>query len=78
MDKTNEIHIGKIIESIMREQGRTNKWLAERICVCPPAISKIYKKQSIDANQILLISQALNVDLFHYYSELLNLPNISK
>ena len=64
MDKPNEIHIGKIIESIMREQGRTNKWLAEHICVCPPAISKIYKKKSIDANQILLISQALNVDLF--------------
>ena len=78
MDKTNEIHIGKIIESIMREQGRTNKWLAERICVCPPAISKIYKKQSIDANQILLISQALNVDLFQYYSALLKQHNISE
>ncbi|MBR5958247.1 MAG: helix-turn-helix transcriptional regulator [Salinivirgaceae bacterium] len=78
MDRPNEIHIGKIIENIMREQGRTNKWLAERICVCPPAISKIYKKKSIDANQILLISQALNVDLFQYYSALLQQPNISK
>ncbi len=72
------IHIGKIIENTMREQGRTNKWLAERICVCPPAISKIYKKKSIDADQILLISRALSVDLFRYYSDLLHLSDISK
>lgn len=77
MDKQT-IHIGKLIEKTMKEQGRANKWLAEYICVCPPAITKLYKKKSIDTDQLMLISQALNVDFFQYYSSIVNIERFPK
>ena len=77
MDKQ-AIHIGKLIEMTMKEQGRANKWLAECICVCPPAITKLYKKKSIDTDRLMLISQALNVDFFQYYSDIIDIQKFPK
>lgn len=62
------IHIGSLIRGELRRQGHTNEWLAERIHVHPRTIQKIFCKQSIDTQQLFLISQALGVDFFRFYS----------
>lgn len=63
------IHIGSLIRDELRRQGHTNEWLAECIYVHPRTIQKIFCKQSIDTQQLFLISQALGADFFHFYSD---------
>lgn len=62
------IHIGSLIRDELRRQGHTNDWLAERIHVHPRTVQKIFCKQSIDTQQLFLISQALRADFFRFYS----------
>ena len=78
MDQSHDIHIGELIRQAMKAQGRKNYWLAEQIYVQPSAISKIYKRKSIDTEQLRLISQALGVDLFQHYSSNFNNSQKSK
>ena len=71
------IHIGSLIRSELRRQSHTNEWLAERIHVHPRTIQKIFCKQSIDTQQLFLISQVLGADFFHFYSaELFGAPDV--
>lgn len=63
------INIGEIIRKELRKQGHTNEWLADRICVHPRTVQKIFLKTSIDTQQLLKISEALDVDLFKLYSD---------
>ncbi|MBR2368980.1 MAG: XRE family transcriptional regulator [Paludibacteraceae bacterium] len=63
------IHIGSIIRDELRRQGKTNAWFAKEINVNTRTINKIFLKGVIDTHQLLLISQALGVDFFKYYSE---------
>ncbi|MBO6052057.1 MAG: XRE family transcriptional regulator [Bacteroidales bacterium] len=65
------VHIGSLILNELRRQGRTNRWLAERINVHPRTINKIFQKSVIDTQQLLHISYALGVDFFEVYSKLL-------
>ena len=65
------IHIGSIIRNELRKQGRTNGWLAKAINVNQRTINKIFLKPIIDTGQLLQISQAMGVDFFKFYSELL-------
>lgn len=65
------VHIGSFILNELRRQGRTNRWLAERINVHPRTINKIFQKSVIDTQQLLHISYALGVDFFEVYSKLL-------
>lgn len=70
------IHIGSLIRSELRRQGHTNEWLAERIHVHPRTVQKLFCKQTIDTQQLFLISQALWVDFFRFYSaELSDTPD---
>jgi plasmid maintenance system antidote protein VapI len=62
------IHIGSIIRDELRRQGKTNAWFANEINVNPRTVNKIFLKGVIDTHQLLLISQALGVDFFKYYS----------
>lgn len=64
--------IGQIIKQELRRQGRTNTWLAEQIHVNPRTINKIFLKNVIDTQQLLIISKALNYDFFSLYSDLLH------
>ena len=68
---TMQINIGELIRAELRRQGRTNEWLADSICVHQRTVQKIFLKQSIDTQQLFLISKALGVDFFALYSELL-------
>lgn len=63
------IHIGSIIRDELRRQGKTNAWFAKEINVNTRTVNKIFLKGVIDTHQLLLISQALGVDFFKYYSE---------
>lgn len=68
--KTN-IAIGQIIRDELRRQDKSNRWLAERINVNPRTVNKIFLKNTIDSQQLLLVSRALGVDFFQCYSEAL-------
>lgn len=71
-----QIFIGQIIREELRRQGHTNEWLAERINVHPRTVQKIFLKPTIDTQQLLAISQVLDVDFFQLYSSLLSTPQM--
>lgn len=64
-----EIEIGSMIREELRSQGKTNRWLAEAIHVNMRTVNKIFNKKDIDTRQLMLISKALGVDFFRFYSE---------
>ena len=68
------IHIGSLIREELRRQGHTNEWLADRIGVTSRTLQKIFNKHSINTQQLEIISRALGVDFFGYYSNTLSLP----
>ena len=63
-------HIGQVIRAELRRQGHTNRWLAEQINVNPRTINKIFLKNVIDTQQLLVISKAMDYDFFKLYSNL--------
>lgn len=67
--KVKNIPIGQIIREELRRQNKTNRWFAEQINVNPRTINKIFLKDIIDTHQLFLISKALGVDFFKFYSE---------
>ena len=62
------IHIGQLIETELKKQERSPTWLARKINCERPNIYYIFKQASINTELLRLISQALNVDFFQYYS----------
>ena len=66
-----QIHIGQTIREELRRQGHTNEWLADRINVHPRTVQKIFLKPTIDTQQLLAISEALEVDFFKVFTLLL-------
>lgn len=69
-----QIPIGQIIREELRRQGHTNEWLADRINVHPRTVQKIFCKPTIDTQQLLAISIALEVDFFQLYSSAIHTP----
>ena len=69
-----QIPIGQIIREELRRQGHTNEWLADRINVHPRTVQKIFCKSTIDTQQLLAISIALEVDFFQLYSSAIHTP----
>ncbi len=67
-----QVPIGQIIREELRRHGKTNHWLADQIHVNPRTINKIFLKNTIDTHQLLLLSKALEVDFFRFYSDALN------
>lgn len=63
-----QIHIGNLIRDELRRSGHTNQWLADRIGITPRTLQKLFNKPSIDTQQLLTISRALDVDLFRHYT----------
>lgn len=66
-----QVPIGQLIRDELRRQGKTNQWLATQIHVNPRTVNKIFLKEVIDTQQLLLISKALDVDFFKAFSEAL-------
>jgi len=65
-------HIGELIKAQLREQGLTNNWLARQLSCNIRTVAKIFHKQTIDTQQLMRISKALNFDFFKIYSDNLN------
>jgi hypothetical protein len=63
------IHIGQEIESELRKQERSVTWLAKNINCDRSNIYRIFRKQDIDTNLLLRISQALNRNFFSLYCD---------
>lgn len=69
------VYIGQLIKKELRRQGKTTAWLAEKIYVNPREIYRIFNKESINTQQLLLISNALKCDFFKYYSQSIEMTN---
>ena len=64
-----KIHFGKLIQIQMEKEGRKVKWLADKIYSTKSTIYRIYKREHIDIEQLILISIHLETDFFAYCSE---------
>jgi len=69
---SDEIHIGELIRSKLKEEGRSVSWLAEKINCDRTNMYKIFKKTNIDADLLFRICIILNFDFFESYSMLIN------
>ena len=63
-----EIHIGNLIKQKLRQQERSNAWLARKLFMDSSNVSKMLKRQYIDTELLLRISIILEEDFFVYYS----------
>lgn len=63
------IHIGKIIEKELRDQGRTVTWFARSLYCDRTNVYKIFQRESVDSEMLYRISKILAHDFFKYYSK---------
>jgi predicted transcriptional regulator len=70
--KDNHIHIGKLIQKILKEKGISAMWLAEHIPYHKTSMYKIFQKKYIHPQLMESISIILDTDLFAYYSAYVN------
>ena len=59
---------GKLIEEELHRQERSVTWFANKLYCDRTNTYKIFKRQSIDTELLLRISQVLHVNFFEYYS----------
>jgi transcriptional regulator with XRE-family HTH domain len=65
----NNIHIGSLIRQKVKEQGLRNRDFAKAICCSDPNVSSIFKRKSIDIDQLQLISEVLGYNFLELYLE---------
>lgn len=63
------LHIGRLIRQKLEERKQTVVWLAKRLPCSRANIYKILGKYSIDTEVLFRISDILDFDFFHLYSE---------
>lgn len=66
-----DVHIGKIIEHVLREQGRSVSWFARQIYCERTNVYSIFQRSSIDTELLLRISRVLSYDFFEIYRQTL-------
>lgn len=59
------MHIGKHIEQVFRDQGRSVKWFADKLCYDRRNIYKIFKRESVDTDFLKKISVLLDHNFFN-------------
>lgn len=64
-----KIHIGKLIEAAIRDQGRAPAWLAAKLCCDRSNIYNIMRRESVDTQLLQKLSLLLDIDFFKYYSD---------
>jgi len=64
MDNIRDVHIGNAIKAKLKEQGRTNAWLARQIPCTPNHLYKIFSKTDINTGLLLRISKILDYNFF--------------
>lgn len=68
-----QICIGKIIEEELRSQERSVVWFAGKLNCNRTNIYKIFRRDSIDAELLLRISNVLHVNFFDIYTDRLDI-----
>lgn len=63
------IHIGKVIEKVLRDQGKTVTWFARSLYCDRTNVYKIFQRESVDSEMLCRISKILSHDFFKYYSK---------
>lgn len=63
------IHIGKVIEKVLRDQGKTVTWFARSLYCDRTNVHKIFQRESVDSEMLYRISKILSHDFFKYYSK---------
>ncbi|RHP63683.1 XRE family transcriptional regulator [Bacteroides sp. OF04-15BH] len=63
------IHIGKVIEKVLRDQGKTVTWFARSLYCGRTNVYKIFQRESVDSEMLYRISKILSHDFFKYYSK---------
>lgn len=63
------IHIGKVIEKVLRDQGKTVTWFARSLYCDRTNVYKIFQRESVDSEMLYRISKILAHDFFKYYSK---------
>lgn len=63
------IHIGKVIEKVLRGQGKTVTWFARSLYCDRTNVYKIFQRESVDSEMLYRISKILSHDFFKYYSK---------
>lgn len=66
IDKTT---IGLIIKSKLKEKKQSVVWFAGQLGCSRTNIYKIFRKKSIDTDELMKISRILNFDFFKIYSD---------
>lgn len=54
-----DVHVGEMIQAELRMQGRTVNWLASQIYCEKSNIYKLFRRKSIDLEQLMKISEVL-------------------
>ena len=62
------INIGSIIEKKLKALDRTPSWFAKMLSCDGSTVYRIFKKQTIDASELLRISLILKTNFFEYYT----------
>ncbi len=67
--QTPQIHIGSVIKTTLKSQGRSVVWFARQLSCDRTNVYKIFSKESIDTGLLMKISNVLGVDFFAYLSQ---------
>ncbi|MBR5983284.1 MAG: XRE family transcriptional regulator [Bacteroidales bacterium] len=62
-----EIHIGRIIQAKLKEQGRSVTWLAKQIPCSREHLYIIFSKPDINTATLQRISKILDYNFFKHY-----------
>ena len=65
-----EIHIGKLIQRVLKENGRTVVWLARQMGCDRSRLYRIFNSPDIDTELLLRLAEVLHHDFFADYSAL--------
>jgi len=60
-------HIGRIIEQVFHDQGRSASWFAGQLHCDRTNVYSIFKRESIDTALLVRISNILQHNFFQYY-----------
>lgn len=64
MQEPQEIHIGKLIQNVLKSQGRSVTWLANELGCCRTNLYLIFRKQYIDIELLIRIAKILDHNFF--------------
>lgn len=63
------MHVGRRIHQVLREQGRSVTWFANKLCCTRSNAYKIFERESVDTCLLSRISLLLEYDFFSELSE---------